>query len=37
MKYIKIDSGIFALIPKNVRSFLTSTFREDKINEIWSG
>ena len=30
---IKIDSGILALIPENVRGFLTSKFRER--NEVW--
>ena len=33
MKCIKIDSGILALIPENVRGFLTSKFRER--NEVW--
>ena len=33
----KINSGVLAHIPENVRSFLTSKFREDEINEIWSG
>ena len=30
----RIDSGIFAFIPKNSSSFIT--FREDEINEIYS-
>ena len=33
----KIDSEVLAHIPENIRSFLTSEFREDEINEIWSG
>lgn len=36
MECTKTDSGIIAFIPKNVQSFLSSKFREDKINEIWS-
>ena len=32
----KIDSRILSFIPKNVQSFLTLKFREDRINEIWS-
>ena len=35
-EFSKIDSGILAFIPKNSRSFITSKFREDEINEIWS-
>ena len=31
----RIDSGILAFIPKNSCSFIT--FREDEINEIYSG
>ena len=33
----KINSEVLTHIPENVRSFLTSKFREDEINEIWSG
>ena len=37
MEFGKIDSGILAFIPKNSRSFITSKFREDEINEIYNG
>ena len=33
----KIDSGILAFIAKYSRGFVTSKFREDEINEIYSG
>ena len=36
MECTKIDSRILSFILKNVQSFLTLKFREDRINEIWS-
>ena len=35
-QFSRIYSGMLALIPTNSRSFITSKFREDIINEIWS-
>ena len=35
-EFSRIDSGIFAFIPNNSRDFVTSKFREDKVNEFWS-
>lgn len=34
MDFQRINSGILVFIPKNANGFVTSKFREDKINEI---
>ena len=36
-EFQRIDSGMLVFIPENTRGFVTSNFREDKINKIWNG
>ena len=35
--YRKIDSEVVAFLPQKSKGFFTSTFRGDKINELFSG
>lgn len=37
MECSKNDSGVVGFVPENSKCFLTSKFREDKINQIQSG